>query len=346
MATTTTLERLDETEVIATEKDTARDFLKRPMFAGEELMKIKFPPVEDVVPHLMPIGTNMLVASPKIGKSWLALQLAFAVATGTDFLGCIRVPQRPVMYFSLEDGTRRLQNRLKHMGVTADTPMRDLNFTVMTDNPFEDMRDFLDVTRRRHPLIIVDTLGRIKPFVKIDATRSGYDNDVSTMSYFNRIVDEYDGASFLLIHHTRKMAGVDFLDEVSGSNGIAGSADAVLKLDRPRKSHEGTLSLTGRDVIEADYKVVFDGDTGLWRLAGGSLAAAAEAAREDSEAGSTGDLRKSIVAFVEEMGAPVNVKNVASHFGIPYSTAANTLKRAATAGEIVQSSRGCYARCA
>jgi len=78
-----------------------------------ELMTTKFDDPGWAVPKIIPEGVSLLVGASKIGKSWLALDLAIAVASGGRFLGHIEVEAGEVLYLALEDTKRRLQNRLK-----------------------------------------------------------------------------------------------------------------------------------------------------------------------------------------------------------------------------------------
>lgn len=87
------------------------------------------------------------------------------------------------------------------------------------------------------------------------------------------------GGTLLVVHHTNKGQHDDFQDAVSGTQGIAGAADFTMHLARKRKSAQGFLSVTGRDVEENEYAVTFQ-DNGLWTLQGGTLDAAAEAVEE------------------------------------------------------------------
>ena len=90
--------------------------------------------------------------------------------------------------------------------------------------------------------------------------------------------DHY-GVAVLLVHHVRKAGAEDFLatvspdfrscicgSPVSGTNGLAGAADAVLVLERARAQADGILHVTGRDVDETDYALAFDPRAGAWRL--------------------------------------------------------------------------------
>lgn len=58
-------------------------------------------PVDFIVEGLLAPGLYILGGSPKVGKSWLALQLCLAVCDGTSFLG--RATHRSeVLYLALE----------------------------------------------------------------------------------------------------------------------------------------------------------------------------------------------------------------------------------------------------
>ncbi|MCI0387086.1 winged helix-turn-helix transcriptional regulator, partial [Streptomyces sp. CNQ085] len=74
------------------------------------------------------------------------------------------------------------------------------------------------------------------------------------------------GVAVVLVHHVRKAGSDDFLTEVSGTNGLAGAADATLVLKRARGKADGVLHVTGRDVDEAEYALQFHAAAGAWQL--------------------------------------------------------------------------------
>ncbi len=82
------------------------------VFTAAELMAQDIPPVRWILPGILPEGLTILAGKPKMGKSWLALDLSVAVATGGKVLG-LQVEQAGVLYLALEDTKRRLQDRLK-----------------------------------------------------------------------------------------------------------------------------------------------------------------------------------------------------------------------------------------
>ena len=76
------------------------------------LKTMKFEPERYVVPRYVPEGVTLKIGRPKIGKSWLALDLAVACASGRSVLGSLKPVHGDVLYLALEDGKRRLQRRL------------------------------------------------------------------------------------------------------------------------------------------------------------------------------------------------------------------------------------------
>ena len=58
---------------------------------------------------MVPEGVALLAGKPKLGKSWLALGLCVAVASGGVAFGNVRVEKGSALYLALEDNERRLQ---------------------------------------------------------------------------------------------------------------------------------------------------------------------------------------------------------------------------------------------
>src|SRR6202022_552783 len=104
-----------------------------------------------------------LAGHPKIGKSFLVLAIALAVADGSAVLG-VEVEQRPVLYLALEDNDRRLQKRAR--AILDDGPL-PADFHYITR---KHQKDALEVAQGwvkahadRKPLVFIDTLEKIRP---------------------------------------------------------------------------------------------------------------------------------------------------------------------------------------
>ena len=92
------------------------------LWTAGELLRAQFPDPVFAVPNLVPAGLTNLAGRPKIGKSWLGLQMAIAASTGGMVLGQ-QVDKRPVLYLALEDSERRLHDRLKLQGCPEDASL-------------------------------------------------------------------------------------------------------------------------------------------------------------------------------------------------------------------------------
>ncbi len=117
---------------------------------------------------------------------------------------------------------------------------------------------------------------------------SAYDADYAAVGHAKRLADRY-GVAIVLVHHVRKAGSDDFLAEVSGTNGIAGAADATLVLKRGRGQADGVLHVTGRDIEEAEYALSFQPAAGAWSLLDGP-----------PEEHALGDTRATVLRYVRE----------------------------------------------
>jgi hypothetical protein len=78
-----------------------------------ELEAKKFEPVKFVAHPMLPPGLAVLSAPPKLGKTWLVMGLAHAVATGNPFAGYAATDQGDVLLLDLEGNPRRAQKRFR-----------------------------------------------------------------------------------------------------------------------------------------------------------------------------------------------------------------------------------------
>jgi Mrp family chromosome partitioning ATPase len=234
---------------------------------AKDLGAKEFPPRRWAIPDLITEGVTILAGKPKAGKSWLALNIAVAVATGGKALGKIQVEQGGVLYLAMEDSERRLKERLKKI-VGPDEPFPE-GLHIITATGFPPLHNggliALDAWLKDHPevkLVIIDTLGRVKP--ARGRHQDAYDHDTLVISALQKISFDHQTA-FLVIHHTKKAGVDDFVDEVSGTFGLTGAADAIVVLSRVARGRlDGILKLTGRDVEEQELPLKFDPLLGTW----------------------------------------------------------------------------------
>ena len=240
------------------------------VFTAAELDKMNLPPVQWAVPGLLPAGLSFLVAAPKMGKSWMALDLCLAVASGGEWLGR-KVNQGPTLYLDLEDSANRAQARMRTLldGFTAAP--ETCTFRLLAPILGPDLFKILDEWVTANPgakVVCIDTFQKIKPATGKNET--SYSADYRICAPLQSWAQQYN-ICVLLVHHTNKNKGsTDIFEGINGSQGLMGSADAVLMLTKGdgRFAEEATLSVTGRDVDMNQYAARFNKANCRWELLG------------------------------------------------------------------------------
>ncbi|MDL5350557.1 AAA family ATPase [Microbacterium sp. zg-YB36] len=307
-------------------------------FTADWLMRQEFPPVKYVVPGVIPEGMTLLVAAPKIGKSWMVLGSAIALSEGSDALGCIPVGEpRPVLYLALEDGPRRLQDRMMKLGAFAASPLLEFRTAMGEAAVTETIAAFMTAHAGADPVVILDTLGKVMPPA---GNASQYGHDYRVLSMLKGTADAVPGSSLVIVHHTRKSDGGDFLDAVSGTQGIAGAADTVLVLKRERHELSGTLQVTSRDAAEGEYALSMV--DGAWTLDGADLTSAAQSAQTMKQTQGVGDRMADVIEAVSRRPEGVTPKDLRALLP-DVSNVDEYLRRAVTAGRLAKLTRGLYA---
>jgi hypothetical protein len=228
---------------------------------------------------LLPEGLTFLVGSPKIGKSWLALDTALAVALGGKALGSIDVDQGAVLYFALEDNKRRMQKRIRALLGKQHFPEA---LTITHRCPplgaglEQEITSWLTATPSTR-LVIVDTLARVRKQRRRNGDK--YQEDADTIAKLQTLATNHNVA-ILVVHHDRKAEAEDVLATISGTFGLSGSADGALMLKRSRGEADATLFVTGRD-IENEQELALRFLHGAWLLMGDAKEYAITKERQD-----------------------------------------------------------------
>ena len=322
--------------------------------SGAWLSRQDFPPLQWAVQDLIPEGYGLLVAPPKAGKSWLCAELALAVCQGRDTLGGVHTTKRPVLYLALEDGDRRMQSRCRQLEGT-DTLPRQFEYAtdaVTTEVALGLIARFYELHQGRRPFIILDTLGKVMP-----PKTSGDDmfgRDYKFGSLLQRFTKNHPGSTLLAVHHNNKGEHEDFLNSVSGTQGVTAACDFIAVLKRNRGSEKGILQVTGRDVPELEYALT-KADNGGWFVDGGSLAASAECVEEvkadeheRAQLTRQGDRTNQILElfhaadFASRYPNGIAPSAVAEETSISNDTAGKYLRRLEKSGQIRKEGRGTY----
>ena len=229
---------------------------------GEVLMGMDLPPTRMIVDRLLPQGLHILAGAPKIGKSWLTMQLALQVAKGEPIWG-LPTEKGTVLYLCLEDSLGRIQKRMLDL---TDSASPNIHFTTMAETITGGLDKQISTFIAEFPdtnFIAIDTLQRIR---NISGDMNAYANDYRDINLLKQISDKH-GICILLVHHLRKQSDSDPLNMISGTTGLTGAVDSLYVLQKEsRSSRSAKLIVTGRDIEDMEYILEFDRDTHFWNF--------------------------------------------------------------------------------
>jgi DNA-binding transcriptional ArsR family regulator len=246
-------------------KPNGKGAASRQTFTARELELMEFPEISYVVPNHIVEGLTLLAGKPKVGKSWLALDLSLAVAYGGIACGSIQCEAGDTLYCALEDNPRRLQRRMRQLLPRSDWPDRlQLRTTLPRLNAggLDELRRWAEVAKKPK-LIVLDTFACIRPHRS--SKDNAYEADYAALSPLQRIASELSLA-IVVVHHLRKLESEDPLDTISGTTALAGAADSVLVLRRDAGGV--TLYGRGRDIDDIEDAMELDRTTGHWTILG------------------------------------------------------------------------------
>ena len=273
----------------------------------------------------------MLVSRPKLGKSWLVLDVAIATAAGRFTLGELKPSPGDVLYLALEDGKRRLQRRMTRLLPTfsGTWPPR---LTIATEWPRADQGGLADIEavdcleRRRRDW---SSSIRSRSSARCRTPRRQlYTDDYAAISDLQKLASKHNNA-IVIVHHDRKSEADDVFDTVSGSLGLTGAADTILIMKR--QGGAVTLHVRGRDIEEAEKALQFDKTTCRWTIIG----EAADIRRSDE--------RGRVLAALEDVAGGLGVSEIMAAGEFSNRNALDQLLfRMASDGDIERVKRGLY----
>lgn len=228
------------------------------MYSSEYIMNTPMKPIEYCVDGLISQGLFVLAGAPKVGKSWLALDMCLSIAKGEKVLGKETLCGHAV-YLSLEDSLIRLQNRLYEL---TDEPSDNLNFAIMAESISNGLPEQIEYCRKRFDdlkIVFIDTLQMVR-----NESESSYSSDYKELSVMKALADKL-GIAIVLVHHTRKCSDSDPFNMISGSTGLSGCVDgSMVLIESKRGSRKAKLHCVGRDIENQEINVVFE--SSRWKV--------------------------------------------------------------------------------
>ncbi|WFU28348.1 AAA family ATPase [Bradyrhizobium sp. CB1717] len=292
------------------------------------LMAATFPPLKAIVPGYVYAGFVVLAGRMKLGKTWLAIDWAVAVATGGTAMGSIDCERGDVLYIDMENGPRRIQSRIRALFPQGQSLPDMSRLDWVTEAPQLD-KGFIDRLERWRlsvkvpAFVVIDVLQRVKPAG--NKTQNAYESDYSIWAPLQEWATRH-GVAVLGLHHTKKGGADDPLEALSGSNGLSAVADTTIVLDQDQNGR--TLYVRGRDVEEKETALLFA--AGAWSIVG----EAAEV-RRSSE-------RTKIIAAMGDHGQPMAPADIVAATGMASLNVRQLLFKMAKAEQVFKVGNGRY----
>lgn len=181
-------------------------------------------------------GVGIIGGAPKCGKSWLGLDLAVSVASGTPCLDTFPVVgSGGVLVYMAEDAASVVKERLagicSHRGLDlAALPIGVITApSVRLDLP-RDQNRLRETVRRHAPRLLL-----LDPFVRLHHANENQAGDVSALLGYLRELQRAHDLALVVVHHARKNGGPTGGQSLRGSSDFFAWVDTALSLRRHRQ---------------------------------------------------------------------------------------------------------------
>lgn len=224
-----------------------------------------FPEAPVIINDLIPTGLTLLCAKPKVGKSWMLLDMALAVAGGGHAMGQLKCQKSRAALLMLEDSPQRLKSRILTITAPSPVPRGVAIYTAWNRAP--EGVAAIDRLLKDNPEIKflgIDVLAAFRQPRTTD--QAGYATDYEDVKAIQEVAQRR-GVAIVVVHHLRKADGEDPLDLVSGTLGITGAVDQIIVITGS-KSAGYKLTARGRDLPDIQWDMAFE--AGKWTILGDS----------------------------------------------------------------------------
>jgi hypothetical protein len=167
-------------------------------------------------------SVGVIGGAPKCAKTWLGLDMALSVATGTPCLCKYTVPEPgPVLIYLAEDTLpavrERIEGMARHRGLDLDqVEIHVITTPVLRLDRARDRARLWETVRRLRPRLLV-----LDPLVRLHGIDENHAGAVAELLGYFRSLQRQFGLSVLLVHHTRKNGA----DGAAAGLGLRGSGD-------------------------------------------------------------------------------------------------------------------------
>ena len=248
-----------------------------------------------------------LIAAPKIGKSWLVLQLLLAVANGKLFLGRATA-QGPVLLVDNELHRETLAQRLSAVSKATQMPL-DRVHVLSLRGRLKDLDQLRGDIEREScrvgaKLIALDAMYRLIPGDVSENDNSGMMQLYNTM---DRLAAN-TGAALSAVHHSSKgnQADKGVTDGGAGAGAISRAADTHLYLREHECPGHVCVDAVARSWPQPQPFVIWKPNGTLWEIAEGADPSKKKGARPSRQTAAVSDVSTAVLDAVGPQPVGVN----------------------------------------
>lgn len=249
----------------------------------------------------------LLAASPRAGKSLMAMTLAKAVATGGRFLGR-PTSKGAVLYIRCEDSETKTKERELKQGWPPGVPVYWIDKFKLSELPH--LEQLVEELGCR--LVVLDTLSRIR-----DSAISESSAEMSQLLEPLQEMCKRQRCTGLLVHHTGKVnlqnAGeVDVFDTIRGSSSIRATCRGTLILAADERNYRLAVE---NGWGKLDLQIILDANTLEWRLLGNWMGPNVDVSQKDR-----------VLAYMNQVSS-AGIDQIAEATNLPKKSLYEVLKR-------------------
>jgi hypothetical protein len=278
-------------------------------------------------------AVGIVGGEPKCCKSFLALDLAVAVASGTPCLRHFAVPHPGrVLLYAAEDALHVVRHRLEGICAAAGCGLADLDLQVITaptlrlDLPADRSALECTIAELRPRLLILD------PFVRLHRIDENASGEVAPLLAHLRELQRRYALSVLVVHHAKKSAGSMRAGQaLRGSSEFHAWGDSNLYLRRSPQA----LTLT------IEHRAAPSPPSVPLELQARGEALALHLAQTPSDpAAAQSSLDERIAAALQDTARPLTIKELRSFCRVRNATLYQRLAALIHSGKLLRTAQG------